>query len=156
MNDDSSEISSYLTLTVSLLSAYVTNNTVESGKLPELIRDVHRSLQELDGIAPDSDTNREPRSDQTPAVSVDKSVTHDFIVCLEDGQRFRSLRRHLRSAFGMTPDEYRRKWGLADDYPMVAPALSEARSRLAKEIGLAQRAKDARSSPPRDAPDSES
>lgn len=117
-----------------IVSAYVSNNSVRPADLPELIASVHTSIRALSGTPVEAPT-AEP---QTPAVPVKKSVTKDFIICLEDGKKFRSLKRHLGSVYNMTPDEYRKKWNLPGDYPMVAPGYSEIRSRLARDIGLGQ------------------
>lgn len=121
-------------LTAYLVSAYVGNNAVPASNLSGLIADVHGALVRLvDGAAPAPAP--EPLK---PAVPIKKSIEPDFIVCLEDGRRFRSLKRHLRTAFGMTPEEYREKWGLPVDYPMVAPNYAEVRSKLALQAGLGQ------------------
>jgi predicted transcriptional regulator len=114
-----------------IVSAYVSANQVPSQDLPALIRTVYAALQDVSGVAtPTQETAQEP------AVPVKKSVTPDFIICLEDGKKFKSLKRHLRTRYGMTPDEYRAKWGLAHDYPMVAPNYAKERSNLAKRMGL--------------------
>lgn len=113
-----------------IVSAYVTRNMVPFGDVPELTKTIHATLANLIGGGTPS------AGELIPAVSIKKSVTDDWIVCLEDGKKFKSLKRHLSSAFGMTPDEYRRKWGLPSDYPMVAPAYSAHRSGLAKKMGL--------------------
>ncbi len=114
-----------------IVSAYVTSNTVSPQDLPALIRTVYSTLREISNGAPVVvETSLEP------AVAVKKSVTPDFIICLEDGKKFKSLKRHLRTRYGMTPEEYRAKWGLAHDYPMVAPNYAKARSDLAKRMGL--------------------
>ena len=112
-----------------IVAAYVRNNTVQTTELPDLIRNVHRSLMELGGQA------SEPEK-QKPAVTVKKSIHHDYLICLEDGLKFKSLKRHLRSKYDLSPDEYREKWGLPADYPMVAPGYSAQRSKLAKKMGL--------------------
>lgn len=112
-----------------IVSAYVRNNAVQTSELPELIRSVHRALVELGGAV------AEPEK-QKPAVTVKKSVHHDYLICLEDGLKFKSLKRHLRSKYDLSPDEYREKWGLPADYPMVAPGYSAQRSKLAKKMGL--------------------
>ena len=112
-----------------IVAAYVRNNTVATSELPELIRNVHRSLVEL------GDPVAEPER-LKPAVSVKKSIHHDYLICLEDGLKFKSLNRHLRSKYDLSPDEYREKWGLPADYPMVAPGYSAQRSKLAKKMGL--------------------
>lgn len=114
-----------------IVSAYVSANTVAPQDLPGLIRTVYSALREVAGGA---QLVSEPS--QEPAVSIKKSVTPDYIVCLEDGKKFKSLKRHLRTRYGMTPEEYRAKWGLAHDYPMVAPNYAKARSDLAKRMGL--------------------
>jgi predicted transcriptional regulator len=113
-----------------LVAAYVENNEVSAQDLPSLIGIVHAALRQQ--MLP----KEESAPQLVPAVSVKKSVTPDYIVCLEDGKKFKSLKRHLRSAYGMTPDEYRAKWRLPADYPMVAPAYAATRSELAKAMGL--------------------
>ena len=112
-----------------IVSAYVSNNPIQSGELPDLIRDVHTTLRDLQRSA------AQPIAPE-PAVSIKKSITDDFLICLEDGKKFKSLKRHLRSKYGMSPAEYREKWGLPYDYPMVAPSYARKRSALAKEMGL--------------------
>lgn len=112
-----------------IVAAYVGNNTVASADLPDLIRLVHRSLADVAGGEPQP---HEPK----PAVPVAKSVSDNFLICLEDGKKFKSLKRHLRTAYDMTPEAYRAKWNLAADYPMVAPGYSRQRSKLAKKMGL--------------------
>jgi predicted transcriptional regulator len=121
-------------LTADIVSAYVSNNTIASGDVSNLISDVYTALHSTAGGPPEPEP--EP---QKPAVSVRKSVTPDYIVCLEDGKKFKSLKRHLRTHYNLTPEEYREKWGLPGDYPMVAPSYAQARSRLAKEMGLGQK-----------------
>lgn len=113
-----------------IVSAYVRNNTVNTAELPDLIRSVHAALQDLSRPAAAA---AEP---PTPAVPVKKSIYKDYLVCLEDGLKFKSLKRHLRSKYGLSPEEYRARWGLPADYPMVAPGYSEKRSKLAKKMGL--------------------
>ncbi|MFI0849760.1 MucR family transcriptional regulator [Mesorhizobium sp. IMUNJ 23232] len=118
-------------LTADIVAAYVANNPVPAASLPELIRTMHSTLASLaDTIEP------EPEQPQTPAVNPRKSVHDDHIVCLEEGLKFISLKRHLMTSHGLTPEAYRKKWGLAPDYPMVAPTYSARRSELAKDIGL--------------------
>ncbi len=121
-------------LTAEIVSAYVSSNNVASGDLTGLIKDVHAALHRTaTGTAmPDSEPLK-------PAVAVRKSVNADYIVCLEDGQKFKSLKRHLRTHYDLTPEEYREKWGLPADYPMVAPNYAKARSALAKQMGLGQK-----------------
>ena len=121
-------------LTAEIVSAYVSNNSIDSGELSTLISDVHSALHRT--AAGGSEPEPEPLK---PAVTVRRSVTPDFIVCLEDGKKFKSLKRHLRTHYDLTPDEYREKWGLPSDYPMVAPNYAKARSNLAKEMGLGQK-----------------
>jgi predicted transcriptional regulator len=114
-----------------IVSAYVSANQVPPHELPGLIRTVYSALQEVSGTI-----GRTQELAQEPAVAIKKSVTADYIICLEDGKKFKSLKRHLRTRYGMTPDEYRAKWGLAHDYPMVAPNYAKERSNLAKRMGL--------------------
>lgn len=112
-----------------IVSAYVSNNAVQSEELTRLIRDVHSTLVALEQNSAGADA-------QKPAVAINKSITDDFLICLEDGKKFKSLKRHLRSKYGLSPEEYREKWGLPYDYPMVAPSYARKRSKLAKEMGL--------------------
>ena len=119
-------------LTAGIVSAYVSNNSVQSTEIPALINRVHAALARVSG------GRGENSPDVNPAVSIKKSVTADYIVCLEDGKRFKTLKRHLRNRYKMTPEQYREKWGLASDYPMVAPNYAAARSQLAKQFGLGQ------------------
>ena len=123
-------------LTGELVAAYVENNEVAKADLPGLIQTVHAALLKQTLPASD-DSGPQP----VPAVSIKKSITPDFIICLEDGKKFKSLKRHLRSAYGMTPDEYRTKWRLPVDYPMVAPAYAATRSELARSMGLGRKRK---------------
>ena len=119
-----------------IVSAYVRNNSVPVSELPALLQSVHESLGNiLNGAKPEA--VKEPPQ---PKVPVKKSVTNDYIVCLEDGKRFKSLKRHLHSEHGLSPQEYREKWGLGKEYPMVAPAYADARSNLAKTMGLGRKA----------------
>lgn len=115
-----------------IVAAFVGNNTVPTAELPALIASVHASLSTLG--APQSEAVLE----LVPAVPVRKSITPDYIICLEDGRKLKSLKRHLLAAFGLTPEAYREKWGLPKDYPMVAPNYAAARSEMAKRIGLGQ------------------
>ena len=130
MSEPGASQSSLIELTADIASAYVGNNSVSAGELPNLIKSIFGALVGTETPAP---TVVEP---QTPAVSVRKSVTDDYLICLEDGRRFKSLKRHLRAKYNLSPQEYRAKWGLAKDYPMVAPAYAAARSSLAKSMGL--------------------
>ena len=120
--------------TAEIVAAYVSNNSIDSSDLSELIGSVHSALHRTTGAA--AEPEPEPLK---PAVTVRKSVTPDFIICLEDGKKFKSLKRHLRTHYYLTPDEYREKWGLPADYPMVAPNYAKARSNLAREMGLGQK-----------------
>ena len=117
--------------TADIVSSHVQNNSVAIGDLPQLIKTVHESLAGLSGDS--------PAEKPQPAVSVRRSVTPDYIVCLEDGRKLKMLKRHLATAYGMTPEDYREKWGLPADYPMVAPNYAKQRSSLAKKIGLGKR-----------------
>ncbi len=126
--------SNLIALTAEIVSAYVSNNTVPAADIPALINQVHAALGGASDKAGDG-ASEPPK----PAVSLKKSVTPEYIVCLEDGKRFKSLKRHLRTQYNMTPEQYREKWGLSADYPMVAPNYAAARSQLAKQMGLGQR-----------------
>jgi len=116
-----------LAMVSTIVSAYVSNNSIAPNQLPELIATVHEAL-EADG--------EEEVARREPAVPIKKSIKPDYIVCLEDGRKLKMLKRHLRTAFNMTPDQYRAKWGLPENYPMVAPKYAAKRSELAKKIGL--------------------
>jgi len=130
---DAIENESYIELAADIVSAYVSNNSISANDLPALIGDVYSALQRV------SKGEAEPVAEPLkPAVSVKKSVSPEFIVCLEDGKKFKSLKRHLRTQYNMTPEQYREKWGLPSDYPMVAPNYAAARSALAKQMGLGQ------------------
>jgi predicted transcriptional regulator len=121
-------------LTAEIISAYVSNNTVVASDLPAIIGDVHDALSKAS-----QRVGQIEREELRPAVTVKKSVTPDYIVCLEDGKKFKSLKRHLRTHYNLSPEEYREKWGLPHDYPMVAPNYAQARSALAKQMGLGTR-----------------
>jgi len=123
----------YIELTADIVSAYVSNNSVQAGDIPSLINQVHSALMRVS--TGQSDAPTEPLK---PAVPVKKSITPEYIVCLEDGKKFKSLKRHLRTQYNMTPEQYRDKWNLPTDYPMVAPNYAAARSQLAKQMGLGQ------------------
>jgi predicted transcriptional regulator len=120
-----------LRMTADVVAAYVSNNALPTAQLAEVINAVYGSLRSLDGSAPEAKS--EPLK---PAVPVKKSITPDYLICLEDGKKLKMLKRHLRSTYSLTPDEYRAKWGLPADYPMVAPNYAEQRSQFAKKIGL--------------------
>lgn len=122
-----------LDLAVEIVAAYISNNSVPSTELPALIASVHSSLVHMT-----QGSQEEAVEPPKPAVPPRRSVTDDYIICLEDGKKFKSLRRHLRTHFNMSPEDYREKWGLPLDYPMVAPNYAKARSQLAKEMGLGQ------------------
>jgi predicted transcriptional regulator len=131
-----------VTLTADIVAAHVSNNNVAVSDLPILIANVHNALVGLDKSA-------EPEAaKQEPAVSIRSSVKPDYIVCLEDGKKLKMLRRHLMTTYGMTPDDYRAKWGLPKDYPMVAPNYAEKRRALAKEIGLGRLGGGRKKAPP--------
>ena len=116
-----------------IVSAYVAHNPVPVADLPKLIEKVHSVLTEIE-----TSGSADEKPELKPAVAIRKSVTDDHIVCLEDGKKFKSLKRHLRTKYNMSPEEYRAKWGLPKDYPMVAPNYAKARSDLAKQMGLGQ------------------
>ena len=122
-------------LTADIVSAYVANNALSGDKIPDLISSIYGALSRasLQGVEPE-------KVELKPAVAIKKSVTPEYIICLEDGKQFKSLKRHLRTHYDISPEEYREKWGLPHDYPMVAPAYAAARSNLAKNMGLGRRA----------------
>jgi predicted transcriptional regulator len=126
-----------LALTAEIVSAHVASNSVGPEALPDLIRDVYRAMSGLGAAAP------VPAERPQPAVPIKKSVFPDYIVCLEDGKKLKMLKRHLMSAYNMTPDQYRDRWQLGPDYPMVAPNYAQHRSTLAKKIGLGTTARGA-------------
>src|SRR2546430_456924 len=128
--DEKSEV---IEMTADIVSAYVGNNSVSAADLPALIQSVHRAIS---GIS--SGAEAAEAAPKEPAVPIRRSITPDFLVCLEDGRKFKSLKRHLRTKYNMSPEDYRAKWGLAKDYPMVAPNYAKARSELAKQMGLGQ------------------
>lgn len=132
MNDTTAPAST-IELMADIVAAYVSNNTVSPGELTQLMSDVHSALLRVSGTASDG-VGEAPK----PAIPVKKSVTPEYIVCLEDGKKFKSLKRHLRTQYNMSPEDYREKWGLPADYPMVAPNYAQARSQLAKKMGLGQ------------------
>jgi predicted transcriptional regulator len=127
-------------LAAEIVSAFVSNNPVPAAQLPALIGAVHDALtKSVSGTA----TQQAPEEPKEPAVPIKRSVQPDYVICLEDGKRFKSLKRHLRTVYDLTPDQYRAKWGLPADYPMVAPNYAAARSELAKSMGLGARRKKA-------------
>ncbi len=128
--DDKAEI---IEMTAEIVAAYVENNTISTSDLPALIQSVHRALTSV--AAGGEAVEPAPKE---PAVPVRRSITPDYLVCLEDGRKFKSLKRHLRTKYNMSPEDYRAKWGLAKDYPMVAPNYAKARSDLTKQMGLGQ------------------
>ena len=128
--DEKSEV---IEMTADIVAAYVSANSVAAAELPALIRSVHQALNGVADAAAPVEV-----APQEPAVPVKKSITPEFLICLEDGRKFKSLKRHLRSKYDMSPEEYRAKWGLPKDYPMVAPNYARARSDLAKRMGLGQ------------------
>ena len=125
-----------LGLTSQIVSAFVSKNSIPASDIPSLIKSVHQSLATLG----QPEESAQPPAELKPAVPVKKSITADYIVCLEDGKKLKMLKRHLASSYGMTPDEYRAKWGLPSDYPMVAPNYAKARSDLAVKLGLGKKA----------------
>jgi len=125
---------SYVDLAADIVSAYVAKNAVPVAELPALIASVHLALSNTAQGKPE-----QPQEELRPAVSIKKSITPDYLICLDDGKRFKSLKRHLRTAYNLTPDQYRARWNLPSDYPMVAPRYSEARSSLARTMGLGQK-----------------
>ncbi|MGF1595154.1 MAG: MucR family transcriptional regulator [Kiloniellaceae bacterium] len=132
---DQAKQSELLSLTSNIVAAHVSNNSVASTDLPTIIRDVYETLSNVG-----SPREREPER-PSPAVPVKKSVTPEFIICLEDGKKLKMLKRHLKTAYDMSPEDYRERWGLPADYPMVAPNYARQRSKLAKQIGLGTRAR---------------
>jgi len=126
--------SSYVDLAADIVSAYVAKNAVPIAELPALIASIHFALSKTAQGAVD-----QPEEELRPAVAIKKSITPDFLISLEDGRRYKSLKRHLRTSYNMTPDQYRAKWHLSSDYPMVAPNYAKARSELARTMGLGQK-----------------
>jgi predicted transcriptional regulator len=125
-------------LTTDIVAAYVSNNTLDANEVPQLIKNVHKAL-----LGMSQEDEAETAEELKPAVPIKKSILPDYIICLEDGKKFKSLKRHLRTHYNLTPEEYREKWGLGADYPMVAPNYAAARSKLAKKMGLGQQKKSA-------------
>ena len=133
-----------LEMTTQIVSAYVGNNTISSENLSDVIGSVHNSLKNLNG----GTVEAEPEPVK-PAVPVRRSITPDYLVCLEDGKRLKMLKRHLRTTYGMSPDDYRAKWGLPSDYPMVSPNYAAQRSEFAKKIGLGKVGQERRKRAPK-------
>ena len=135
MSEQQQNSKELLELTTEIVAAHVSNNTVALADLPELIQQIYRTLSTVG-------TNGSAAPDRPqPAVPIRKSVTPDYIICLEDGKKLKMLKRHLKTAYNMTPEEYRERWSLPPDYPMVAPNYAEQRSSLAKKIGLGTKAR---------------
>ncbi len=130
---DMDEQSELLEITASVVAAFVGGNTIAASDVPAVIRSVHSALAALGG-----DEDETASVGKEPAVPVRRSITPDYLVCLEDGRKFKSLKRHLRTKYDLSPEQYRAKWDLAKDYPMVAPNYAKARSELAKQMGLGQ------------------
>ena len=124
----------FIDLTASIVSAYLSNNPTPASEIPNLISQIHAALLRVS-----TGRTETPLEPAKPAVSIKKSMTPDYLVCLEDGKRFKSLKRHLRTHYDLSPEAYREKWGLPHDYPMVAPNYAQARSDLAKKMGLGSR-----------------
>jgi len=139
MADNQDAEDTLLTLTADIVAAHVSNNSVAVNDLPTLIQNVHAALTGISGASSAPEPKPEPK------VSIRSSVKPDYIVCLEDGKRLKMLKRHLMTHYSMTPDQYRQKWGLSSDYPMVAPNYAEQRRTLAKSIGLGTKRKRTRS-----------
>ncbi|MGL4494797.1 MAG: MucR family transcriptional regulator [Beijerinckiaceae bacterium] len=130
---DNANVKDPVALTAQIVAAYVSHHQVASSELPDLIRTIYGTLTRID-----AGPAEQPQELSKPAIAVKKSVHPEYIVCLEDGKKFKSLKRHLRTQYNMSPEAYREKWGLPADYPMVAPNYAKARSQLAKEMGLGQ------------------
>jgi predicted transcriptional regulator len=138
---ESATAPNYIELSADIVSAYVSNNSVPAAELPALLNSIYAALTKTA-----QGRHQEPPTELTPAVSIKKSVTPDAIICLEDGKKFKSLKRHLRTTYDMTPEQYRAKWNLPANYPMVAPNYAKARSELAKTMGLGQQRKKGKAS----------
>ena len=132
--EDYLQRSGVLQMTTQVVAAYVGHNIVGETQIPEVIKSVYASLAGLDGH-----TEPGAKAKQKPAVPIKKSITPDYVICLEDGKKFKMLKRHLRTTYGLSPEDYRARWGLGSDYPMVAPNYSKRRSAFAKQIGLGKR-----------------
>ena len=130
---DAADTTNTIALTAEIVAAYVSSNTVAAADIPALINQVHTALLRVT-----TGEAQHPSEPLKPAVPIKRSINPDFIVCLDDGKKFKSLKRHLRTQYNMTPEQYREKWSLPGDYPMVAPNYAAARSQLAKQMGLGQ------------------
>lgn len=130
MNDNRPDLTN---LVAQVVAAYVANNKIDMAEIPNLVQQVHQSFLRLDG---QSAASLSVSDRPEPAVAIKKSVTPEYIICLEDGKKLKMLKRHLKTAYNMTPEQYRERWGLPPDYPMVAPSYAKTRSKLAKDIGL--------------------
>ena len=139
---ETSYSTNFVELAADVVAAYVGNNTVAMAEIPSLIAQVHKAL-----VATATGAVEKQVEAQVPAVSIKKSIHPDYIVCLEDGKKFKSLKRHLRTKYDLSPEDYRAKWGLPADYPMVAPNYAAARSELAKSMGLGQQRRKAVAAP---------
>ncbi|MDA0230985.1 MAG: MucR family transcriptional regulator [Proteobacteria bacterium] len=133
-NEDHTNGNELLRMTAKIVASYVSNNSLSADQVPEIVRTVSIALRQLE-----QGENGPDKAAGKPAVSIRKSITPDYIICLEDGRKLKMLKRHLRTTFGMTPDEYRARWSLPADYPMVAPNYAKRRSEFAKKIGLGQK-----------------
>ncbi len=133
-NENNVDENELLRMTAEIVAAYVGNNSLSADQVPEIVRTVGAALRQID-----QGENGAEKATGKPAVPIRRSVTPDYIICLEDGRKLKMLKRHLRTTFGMTPDEYRARWGLPADYPMVAPNYAKRRSEFAKKIGLGQK-----------------
>lgn len=138
MSETSTDVG-LIEMAADIVSAFVSHNSVPAGELPNLIGSVHLALQKISGTKSEEPVEQV----KAPAVPIKRSIADDYLICLEDGKKFKSLKRHLRTQYNMSPSEYREKWGLSGDYPMVAPNYARARSALAKEMGLGQQRKKA-------------
>ena len=139
--DDKVSRDDVLRMAVDIVAAYVSNNQVSTGQIPEVIHSVFGSMSALDEPSAELGTAL-----QKPATSIRKSVTPEYLICLEDGKKLKMLKRHLRTTYDMTPEEYRAKWNLPPDYPMVSPKSAKQRSEFAKQIGLGRKAGEKRGS----------
>ena len=139
MNDEQTKTTSarcLLSMASEIVSAYVSNNVIPAANIPDLIQTVYKSLSEMEQVGDGSS-----RDTLKPAVAIRRSITPEYIICLEDGKKLKMLKRHLRTTYNMTPDQYRSKWGLPTDYPMVAPNYAAQRSEFARKIGLGRKSR---------------